>query len=176
MKDVNLKEDRQEERNITIGEEVISLLRERDMTLAFCESCTGGLLSHMITSVPGASDVFDRAIISYSNRAKINELEVSAKTLSKYGAVSSEVAYEMAKGLILKSEVDLVASTTGIAGPSSDNTGKPLGLVYVCIMTKDEHKIMKYNFTGSRQAIQTETSLEALKEISMFLKKQNIDS
>lgn len=176
MDNDNLKENRQEKRNIAIGEEVIALLRDRDMTLAFCESCTGGLLSQMITSVAGASDVFDRAIISYSNRAKIEELGVSPNSLSKYGAVSQEVAYEMARGLILKSKVDLVVSTTGIAGPSSDKTGKPVGLVYICIMTEDEHKIIQCNFSGSRQDIQIETSLLALEEIKLVLNKQNIDS
>src|SRR5690606_15740794 len=99
--------------NIPIEEILINLLREKQMKVSLCESCTGGLISSKITKIPGASLVFDRGLITYSNNAKINELNVSPYTLEKYGAVSEQTAYEMAKGLLEKTKSDIVLSITG---------------------------------------------------------------
>lgn len=127
----------------------------------------------MITRVPGASNVLDRAVVTYSNEAKMEELNVKSSTLKKYGAVSEETAYEMAKGLMEKVNLDLVASITGIAGPTGANENKPVGLVYVCIMSKDRHKVIKLNFNGNRIQIQNRTAINVLDEIRKYCRDFN---
>ncbi len=167
----NLKEHIYGYNNTKIEEAIVQLLKEKNYTLGLCESCTGGLISSKITKVPGASQVFDRCIVSYSNDSKMQELNVSEKTLQEYGAVSEETAYEMAKGLMDKSNLDIVLSVTGIAGPDGGTPKKPVGLVYFCVMTKDEHKIIKANFNGNRTLIQTRAAMKALDEIRKILIK-----
>jgi nicotinamide-nucleotide amidase len=167
----NLKEHIYGYNNTKIEEAIVQLLKEKNYTLGLCESCTGGLISSKITKVPGASQVFDRCIVSYSNDSKMQELNVSEKTLQEYGAVSGETAYEMAKGLMDKSNLDIVLSVTGIAGPDGGTPKKPVGLVYFCVMTKDEHKIIKANFNGNRTLIQTRAAMKALDEIRKILIK-----
>lgn len=154
----------------SLEESVIDLLKERQYKLGLCESCTGGLISSKITSIPGASSVLDRAIVSYSNESKITELMVNQDTLEKYGAVSSETAYEMARGLLYNtSNLDIVLSITGIAGPDGSNMDKPIGLVYICIMDKYKHKIIKNKLSGDRLYIQNRATIEALDIIRKFL-------
>lgn len=155
--------------NGSLEEVVVNQLIEKNYKIGLCESCTGGLVSSMITRVPGASNVLDRAIVSYSNKSKIEELGVKESTLEKYGAVSSETAYEMAKGLIDKADLDLVVSITGIAGPDGGTEDKPVGLVYICIMTKDKHEIIKSNFNGNRNLIQNRAAIKALDTIRKYL-------
>lgn len=155
--------------NINIEEVVVKMLIEKGKKIGLCESCTGGLVSSMITRVPGASMVLDRAIVSYSNDAKVEELGVNPSTLEKYGAVSEETAYEMAKGLLDRGKVDIVVSITGIAGPDGGSKEKPVGLVYLCVMTRDNHRVIKCNFNGNRQTIQTRTAIKALDEIRKVL-------
>lgn len=170
----NLKEYIYGYDNISIEESIINLLKSRGYRLGLCESCTGGLISSKITSVPGASSVLDRAIVSYSNNSKIEELGVSKNTLEKYGAVSRETAYEMAKGLLKSSDsLDIVLSITGIAGPDGGTFNKPVGLVYICIMTKDGYEIVKANFNGNRSLIQNRAAIRALDEIRKTLLKIN---
>ena len=130
--------------NISIEEVLVQRLIEKNYTLSFCESCTGGKISSKITSVPGASQVFDRGLITYSNKAKMDELGVSSITLEEHGAVSEETAYEMAKGLIDKTNSDIVLSITGVAGPGGGTEDKPLGLVYMNIMIVIYVQIIKY--------------------------------
>lgn len=124
----NLKEHIYGYNNTKIEEAIVQLLKEKNYTLGLCESCTGGLISSKITKVPGASQVFDRCIVSYSNDSKMQELNVSEKTLQEYGAVSGETAYEMAKGLMDKSNLDIVLSVTGIAGPDGGTPKNQLAL------------------------------------------------
>lgn len=143
--------------NIPIENIVFDLLKERSLTLGFSESCTGGALSARFTKIPGASKVFDRGLITYSNKSKVEELFVSKESLKAYGAVSSEVAVEMAGGLLRKSDVDISVSTTGIAGPESDGTNKPVGLIYICIKSNSKEDVFKLNLKGSRKEIQNQT-------------------
>src|SRR5690606_6153962 len=103
------------------------MLKKNNMKVAFCESCTGGLISSKFTRIPGASEVFDRAYVTYSNLSKIEDLGVSKDILNQYGAVSKETALEMAKGLLNKTNVDIALSITGIAGPSGGSETKPVG-------------------------------------------------
>lgn len=155
--------------NISIEEVVINKLKAKNLILSLCESCTGGRISSKITGVPGSSQVLDRGIVTYSNRAKMEELGVKPETLENFGAVSEETAYEMAKGLIEKTGSDIVLSITGIAGPGGGTEDKSVGLVYMCVMNKDGHKIIKNNFFGNRANIQERATVIALWEISKFL-------
>lgn len=154
--------------NKPIADIVVDLLKEKMMILSLAESCTGGLISSNITGVAGASEVFDRGIVTYSNKAKMDELGVKQETLDAYGAVSEETAYEMAKGLINKTKSDIVLSVTGIAGPGGGSEKKPVGLVYFCIMNKDNHKLIRSIFSGNRERIQNSAAMKALYEIKNF--------
>ena len=113
------------------------LLRERGLTLAAAESCTGGIISGRITDIPGSSDYFKGSVVSYANEVKENVLKVSAKTLAEKGAVSSETAMEMALGVRKLMGTDVGISATGIAGPGGATETKPVGLVYVAISIGD---------------------------------------
>lgn len=120
-----------------IEEAVIEKLKEKHMKVATAESCTGGLIAKRITDVPGASEVFDCGIISYANEIKHRVLGVSEDDLNKYGAVSEPVARQMAQGALKVSGADIAVSVTGIAGPDSDSTNKPVGLVYIGLADRD---------------------------------------
>lgn len=118
---------------------LIDRLRDRGLRIATAESCTGGLLAAVITAVPGASDVFERGFVTYSNDAKHELIEVSRATLQTYGAVSAQTAVEMARGAIRHSHADLAVSVTGIAGPSGGTAERPVGLVFLAIAERSGH-------------------------------------
>lgn len=120
-----------------IEEAVVGMLKEHHLKVATAESCTGGLIAKRITDVPGASEVFECGIISYANGIKHKVLGVSEDDLNKYGAVSEPVAKQMAQGALKVSGADIAVSVTGIAGPDSDSTGKPVGLVYIGLADKE---------------------------------------
>jgi nicotinamide-nucleotide amidase len=109
--------------------EIGNVLKNKQQTLALAESCTGGMLSELITRVPGSSQWFDCAFVTYSNQSKINMLGVSNRTLNKFGAVSEETAKEMVLGVFLNSQATVAGSITGIAGPDGGSTQKPVGTV-----------------------------------------------
>lgn len=153
-----------------IEEIVYEKLRDKNMKIAFCESCTGGLISSRFTKIPGVSEVFDRGIVSYSNQSKVEELGVAESLINKYGAVSQEVALAMAEGLLKKSNVDIALSTTGIAGPTGDTENKPIGLVYIGIALKDHSYVIESVFNGNRNSIQNRTTLKAFDELRKLLK------
>ncbi|NLY77014.1 MAG: competence/damage-inducible protein A [Tissierellia bacterium] len=152
-----------------IEEVVFKILKKKNMKIAFCESCTGGLIASKFTRIPGVSEVFDRALVTYSNTSKMEELNVSPDTLIKHGAVSKETAYEMAKGLMEKTGVDVALSVTGIAGPSGGSDTKPVGLVYIGICTKESSKVIESIFNGDRVSIQNRTYLKAFNELRKYL-------
>jgi len=154
--------------NITIEEAVLNKLEDKNLNLAVAESVTGGEISRRITKIPGASKHFISGVIAYSEASKVRDLDVSEDTLKKYGAVSSETAAEMAKGLMNHNGVDIAVSTTGFAGPSSGE-GKPIGLVYICIADKSRVEIFERIFTGDRTAIQERASSLALANLHKFL-------
>ncbi|MCQ4921736.1 competence/damage-inducible protein A [Tissierella carlieri] len=155
--------------NIPIEIIVFNLLKEINYKIGFCESCTGGLISSRFSRIPGVSQVFDRSIVTYSNNAKMEELGVNSNTLEKYGAVSEETAIEMANGLLNRDNLDLSLSVTGIAGPDGGTEEKPIGLVYLCISTKDKSIPIKCNFNGNRESIQNKTATRAFFELRKFL-------
>ena len=122
------------------------LLLEKHITISCAESCTGGLFAAALTDIPGISEVFERGIVTYSNRAKMEELGVKAETLDKFGAVSPETACEMASGLAEKTGSDLCISVTGIAGPGGGTAEKPVGLAYIGIAYKGQVKAVKSQY------------------------------
>jgi len=115
---------------VAAGKKLLDICRRKELIIATAESCTGGLVAGTLTEIPGVSSMLDRGFITYSNEAKQEMLGVSAQTLEKYGAVSSQTAEEMARGALARAPVDLAVSVTGIAGPDSDDTKKPVGLVH----------------------------------------------
>lgn len=111
-------------------EKLVAACRAENLTLATAESCTGGLLAGLVTSVPGASEMFDRGFVTYSNAAKVECLGVCPDLLARFGAVSREVAAAMAEGALAHSRADIALSITGIAGPGGGSAEKPVGLVH----------------------------------------------
>ena len=132
---------------------------ENNLSFSCAESCSGGLLAAKFIDYPGISKIFYEGIVCYSNDSKIKRLGVRRETLKKYGAVSSQVAFEMVNGL----QTDICISTTGIAGPKSDDSQKPVGLVYIGLKIGAEKYVQKFNFTGSRNEIRNKTVETALK-------------
>lgn len=120
-----------------IEEAVVERLKSRNLKVATAESCTGGLIAKRITDISGSSQIFECGIVSYANEIKHKVLGVSADDLEKYGAVSEPVAKQMAQGALRVSGADIAVSVTGIAGPESDSTNKPVGLIYIGLADKD---------------------------------------
>lgn len=149
--------------SISKAQQAVALLKEQEQMLATAESCTGGLIAHLITQIAGASSVFDRGYVTYSNAAKQEELNVPQETLSRYGAVSAQTAQAMALGAIANSRASVALSVTGIAGPDGGTKDKPVGLVYIGLAQNDtETKSFEYHFSGTRNEIQQETAQRAL--------------
>ncbi len=145
----------------TLEDVVVELLKRKEYTLVTAESCTAGLLASRIVNVSGASEVFNQGFITYSNKSKRRLLDVDKSTLKKYGAVSAEVAKEMAKGGIFNTGADVSIAITGIAGPNSEGD-KPVGLVYIACCVEGKLVVKEYNFTGDRQKIRNSATTKAL--------------
>lgn len=139
---------------------------KKPLTISTAESCTGGMIASKLIEVPGISENFMEAIVSYSNEAKIKRLKVKKETLEKYGAVSEEVAREMLAGL----KTDVAISTTGIAGPGGGSKEKPVGLVYIGIRVKDKIKIFRRELKGDRNKIRQRAMMHALYNLLKILK------
>jgi nicotinamide-nucleotide amidase len=146
------------------------MLIERRCTISIAESCTGGYLSHLLTNIPGISAVFDRGIISYSNKSKTEILNVPAEILKQKGAVSQETAISMASWIRKLSGTDLGVAITGIAGPDGGTPLKPVGLVFIALSTDSGDLCEKYLFNGNREAIKRRSALAALDLIRRYLK------
>lgn len=143
----------------SLNEIAASLLMESKMTLAIAESCTGGLLASRLTEIPGISVSLDRALVTYSNRSKVEELGVKQTTLDRYGAVSEQTAREMADGIRRVSSTDLGISVTGIAGPDGGTAEKPVGLVYIALSHKNGVTVKRLDLWGTRTRIRNVTCL-----------------
>lgn len=118
-------------------EELLSLFREKGLTIAAAESCTGGLILQRLTAVPGSSDVVEGGVVSYSNGVKMKLLGVKEETLRAFGAVSENTAYEMAEGVRAATGADIAISVTGIAGPGGGSSEKPVGTVCFGVSRRD---------------------------------------
>lgn len=148
--------------------EIGRLLIEQGATLATAESCSGGLIAHRITNVPGSSHYFLGGVVSYSNAAKESLIGVSANTLGAHGAVSESVAREMAEGVRARFGSGYATACTGIAGPSGGTADKPVGLVYIGVTGPKETRVERCRFVGDREEIKQQTAdraLELLKEM-----------
>ncbi len=150
---------------------LIRILTQKKLKISFAESCTGGLLSSTITSISGASKVFNLGLVTYSNKAKINILKVNKNIIKKYGAVSHECCYAMVKNLSKISKANINVSITGIAGPKGGTKQKPVGLVYIGIKRGNKIQINKCLFKSKkRSSIQKATVKKALNLILRIAK------
>ncbi len=144
-------------------------------TLSVAESCTGGLVSNLLTHVPGSSAYFDRAVVAYSNRAKMDLLGVSPATLRTRGAVSEETALDMASGVRRASRTQLGLSVTGIAGPGGGTRAKPVGLVYVGLAAGRQSWAFRFRFPGGRRAVKLRSARAALNVLRLYLLNGTLD-
>lgn len=141
---------------------LVELLKGKGVVVSTAESFTGGNIASAITSVSGSSSVFYEGIVAYSENAKAERLGVSKQTIEKFKPVSYEVASEMAQGLLRGGNCQLGISTTGIAGPNSDESGFPIGLCFIGINFKGKITVYKFNLDGNRQQIVTKGTSLAL--------------
>lgn len=151
----------------SLAGEIVDLLRRKGLTLGVVESATGGLISHLITNIPGSSDVYTGSVTSYSNDAKVRIMGVSEDSIEQYGAVSPQVAGEMAKGGRRMFSADICVADTGVAGPGGATAEKPVGLFYIGLSHRGGTFSRKHVFSGDREANKhaaAETALTWVKE------------
>jgi len=161
--------------DITLQEVVINLLKEKNKTVATAESCTGGYIAHLITSIAGSSSVYNGSVVSYANSAKENILRVQSPTLQQYGAVSEETVTEMVKGILQAMGTDYALATSGIMGPGGGTTEKPVGLVWIAVGNKNEIKTYKINYPFERNRNIQFTAMTALNLLRRFIIEQESD-
>ncbi|CAG0928185.1 nicotinamide-nucleotide amidase [Thermoflexales bacterium] len=150
---------------VTVGR----LLRQRPLTLATAESCTGGLIGHRLTEVAGSSAYFLGGIIAYSNKVKAHLLGVKPETLEVHGAVSAETAIEMARGARRALGADIAVSVTGIAGPDGGTADKPIGLTYIALAAAHDERVERFVWDQDRVGNKWESSEAALRMIQDYL-------
>jgi len=148
---------------LKLAEEVLAAYRAFGWRVATAESCTGGLVAAALTAISGASDVFERAFVTYSNESKIEMLAVPRETIVSHGAISAETAEAMARGAARRALADVAVSVTGIAGPRGATAQKPVGLVYLGVARRDGAcRVERRIFPGDRAAIRQAALVEAL--------------
>jgi len=141
-----------------------NILKENNQTITTAESCTGGLISSMITEISGSSEIFKGSVVTYCNEIKEQELNVQKKTMIEYGVVSCEVVEEMLLGVIRKFNANFAIAVSGVAGPNGGTENKPVGTVAIGIMADDGRKnIQLHHFKGDRKEIQIQAAKTALK-------------
>jgi nicotinamide-nucleotide amidase len=150
------------EEGVTLEKAVADLLTECNLTVSTVESCTGGLLAARLINVAGISEVFKSGYITYSNKSKRKLLGIKKGTLLKHGAVSEEIAREMARSAAFLSKTDVCISTTGIAGPDGGTDKKPVGLVYIACSVCGQITVKEYHFSGNREKIRDNAVSAAL--------------
>ena len=154
-----------------LSSKLVKRLIKKKLKISFAESCTGGMLSSVITSVSKSSKVFNMSLVTYSNNAKIKILKVPKKVINKYGAVSKECCLSMVKNLSKISKANISVSITGIAGPDGGTKLKPVGLVYIGIKNGNSINIEKKLFTKkNRVSIQRATTSKVLKDVLKLIK------
>jgi nicotinamide-nucleotide amidase len=144
-------------------------LKERGLKLAIAESCTGGLLGHMVTNAAGSSEWFTGGVVAYSNEVKTRLLSVAPGTLKRYGAVSRQTAGAMAEGVRKRLKSDVGLAVTGIAGPEGGTAKKPVGTVFIAIAGTKNTYSKKLLLSGTRKSIKKQAAREALEELKGFL-------
>ena len=153
----------------SLEQEVGNLLRQRGLALGVVESATGGLISHLITNIAGSSDYYKGSVTAYSNEVKIKVVGVKEDTINKYGAVSFQVAEEMAMRGRKLLAVDICLADTGIAGPGGATPGKPVGLFYIGLSHQGGTCSQKHNFQGSREQNKRSAAEAALSWLKGYL-------
>jgi nicotinamide-nucleotide amidase len=148
------------------------LARQLNVHLAVAESCTGGLISHLLTNVPGSSEYFLGSVISYANQAKIHLLDVKPETLAVYGAVSRETVLEMARGVRQILSADIGISVSGIAGPGGNTPDKPIGTIWIGLSVDGMDRTWHFHFAGQRQEIKRQAAEMALSLLVDYLKEE----
>ena len=148
-----------------LAENLGLVLVDRKMTMCTAESCTGGGIANLITAIPGSSVWFDRAYVTYSNQAKISMLGVDPQTLEQYGAVSEQVAREMASGALQHSATDVAVSVTGVAGPGGGTAQKPVGMVCFGVAHGGIVESATEHFKGDRDAVRTASVRFAIERV-----------
>jgi nicotinamide-nucleotide amidase len=148
--------------NQTMAGAVGERLHEKSLTLAVAESCTGGLIGHLLTEVPGCSHYFMGGVVVYSNRSKVDLLRIAKETIDTHGAVSAATARQMAEGVRSRFQTDMGLAVTGIAGPEGGTIEKPVGTVHVGLALHHETYCERYRFKGSREEIKSHTALMAM--------------
>jgi nicotinamide-nucleotide amidase len=155
---------------------LLDLCKEKRLTVATAESCTGGLVAGALSDISGSSAVLDRGFVTYSNEAKQQMLGVTSATIDVYGAVSKECAEEMAKGALGHAQVDLAVSITGIAGPTGATPGKPIGLVYFCAASRSGRVIAhdrKFGDIG-RSNVRRASVIQALAMLQELVEEEEL--
>jgi PncC family amidohydrolase len=151
------------------------LLSNRGLQLAVAESCTGGLVSHLVTNVSGSSEYFRGGITAYANEAKIRLLGVRPDTIEKFGAVSEETVLEMARGVRQALASDLGLSVSGIAGPGGGTAGKPVGTTWVGFSGPDGEVSKHFLFSGDRLEVKGQAAQKALELVISYLDTDSTD-
>lgn len=153
----------------SIEQEVNNLLRQKKLALGIVESATGGLISHLMTNISGSSDYYKGSVTAYSNEIKVKIVGVSQEAINKYGAVSPQVAEEMAEGGRKLLGADICLSDTGIAGPGGATPSKPVGLFYIGLAHRAGTYSRKHNFGGDRERNKQDAAETALKWLKEYL-------
>jgi len=148
--------------NDSLAETTARLLSTAGITLALAESCTGGLIAKLLTDQPGSSTFLERSVVTYANSAKMNCLNVSQELLDHHGAVSAECAEAMAKGVHAAAHTDISLAVTGIAGPAGGTGDKPVGTVYLAMISPGKERVERFNFSGNRDQVRLRTACTAL--------------
>ena len=157
--------------NIKKAEALVKILLERGLKVTFAESCTGGLLGATLTSVSGASDVFDGSLVSYANEVKADKLGVDRNTLATVGAVSEDSARQMALGALRAFSADCGAAITGIAGPGGGTSEKPVGTVFISAAFNGNVNVERCLFSGNRAQVREQSVAKALDMLTEILSK-----
>jgi nicotinamide-nucleotide amidase len=158
---------------MSLEQDIGNLLRQKGLTLGVVESATGGLISHRITNVPGSSDYYKGSVTAYSNEVKIKVVGVGENTINQYGAVSSQVAEEMAQGGSKVLAADICLADTGIAGPSGATPGKPVGLFYIGLSHNEVNYSQKHIFQGDREQNKRSAAEAALRWLKEYIVSLN---
>jgi len=153
----------------SLEQEAGNLLRQKGLTLGVVESATGGLISHLMTNIPGSSDYYKGSVTAYSNEAKIKIIGVKEDTINKHGAVSHQVAEEMAQGGQKVLAADICLADTGIAGPGGATPDKPVGLFYIGLASPSGTYTQKHVFTGDREQNKRDAAATALRWLKEYL-------
>jgi len=159
--------------NVDLQDVLVKYALKNKKTISVAESCTGGLIGSRITDVPGSSEVFLGGLLAYSDKIKENSLDINKNLIRKYGAVSREVAIQMARGVKNKFNSDVGIAVTGIAGPSGGTEEKPVGLVYICYSSAGKEKVLKHTFGSVRKINKIRASQAALNLARMELMKND---